>query len=67
MLLVARYSVTHGLHALRLEGGRVTEVRVIAGPEGIGNITDVVVGPDGQIVMLAFWDLKLLIATGWDG
>lgn len=64
-LLVARFSVTVGLHALEVEEGRASSLSVVAGPDEIGNITDVAVGPDGQIVMAAFWDLKLLIATGW--
>jgi mono/diheme cytochrome c family protein len=64
-LLVGRFSVTVGVHALEIEDGRASTVSVVAGPTGIGNITDVVVGPEGQIVMAAFWDLKVLIATGW--
>jgi hypothetical protein len=40
-------------------------VRVITGPE-VRNVTDVVVGPDGQIVIADFWGLRLLVATGWE-
>jgi glucose/arabinose dehydrogenase len=64
-LLIGKFSGTAGLQVLHLAGGRVEAVELIAGRPIVGNVTDVAVGPDGQIVVAAFWDLKILIATGW--
>lgn len=67
-LLVAKFSGSTGLLALEIDGGTVVAVDVLTTPParfGEGNLTDVAVGPDGQIVIAAFWDLRLLVSTGW--
>lgn len=64
LLLVGKFSGGRGVQALDLDSDPVT-ARVITGPE-IRNVTDVVVGPDGQIVIADFWNLKVLIATEWE-
>lgn len=64
LLLVGKFSGGRGVQAIDLDADPVT-VRVITGPE-VRNVTDVVVGPDGQIVIADFWGLRLLVATGWE-
>lgn len=64
-ILVAKFSGTVGLQALRLDGTRVVEVRQLVTRPEVNNVTDVVVGPDGQIVFAEMWDMRLRIATGW--
>jgi hypothetical protein len=63
-LLVGKFSGGRGVQALDIDGDDVT-VRVITGPE-ILNVTDVAVGPAGEILIADFWGLRLLIATGWE-
>jgi hypothetical protein len=64
-LLVGKFSGSLGAQALDIDGDQVTAT-VIAGLPTVRNITDVAVGPGGEIVLADFWGLRLLIATGWE-
>lgn len=62
-LLVAKFSGAEGLQALQVEDGNVVAVRVLIPFEENRNITDITVGPDGEIILAEFWAGRLLIAT----
>ena len=64
-LLVSKFSGAAGLQALRVEDGRVAEVRVLATRPLLSNVTDVAIGPDGQIVIAEFWEKRLRIANSY--
>ena len=61
-LLVSKFSGAAGLQALAIEDGRVTDVAVVATRPQLSNVTDVAVGPNGEIVIAEFWEQRLRIA-----
>ncbi len=63
-LLVGKFSGALGLQAIDVDGGGASAVRTLT-DEGTRNVTDVVVGPDGQIVIAEFWAKRLRIADGY--
>lgn len=64
-LLVGKFSGAMGVQALRLEDDRVAEVRSLTGVPETRNVTDVAIGPDGQIVIAEFWERRLRISTSY--
>lgn len=64
-LLVSKFSGAAGLQALRFEGDRVAEVRVLATRPQLSNVTDVAVGPDGQVVIAEFWEKQLRVGRSY--
>ena len=64
-LLVGKFSGAMGLEALRVEGGAIVEVRSLTGVPETRNVTDVAVGPEGQIVIAEFWEQRLRISSGY--
>ncbi|MDA0735123.1 MAG: PQQ-dependent sugar dehydrogenase [Chloroflexi bacterium] len=62
MLLVGKFSGGLGLQALRVEGDGVTDVISVASPPSVRNITDVAIGPNGEILLAEFWERRILIS-----
>ena len=60
-LLVSKFSGAAGLQALAIDDGRVTDVAVVATRPQLSNVTDVAVGPNGEIVIAEFWEKRLRI------
>lgn len=64
-LLVGKFSGSLGVQALRVEDGVVTSVRTLTAPPTTRNVTDIAVGPDGQIVIAEFWERRVRISGGY--
>ncbi|MDA0353306.1 MAG: PQQ-dependent sugar dehydrogenase [Chloroflexi bacterium] len=64
-LLVSKFSGATGLQALTVEDGRVVAVQVLATKPLLSNVTDVAVGPNGELVIAEFWEKRLRIARGY--
>ena len=64
-LLVAKFTGGVGIQALRIEADQVVETRTLAVEADVGNVTDVAVGPNGEIVIVEFWNQRLRIATSY--
>jgi len=62
MLLVGKFSGGLGLQALRVEGNGVTDVISLANPPSVRNVTDVAIGPNGEILLAEFWERRILIS-----
>jgi glucose/arabinose dehydrogenase/mono/diheme cytochrome c family protein len=64
-LLVGKFSGGLGLSALLVSGEGVSAVRTLAAPPALRNVTDVAVGPGGEIVVAEFWERRLRISRGY--
>ena len=64
-LLVGKFSGGLGLEALELHGEGAETVRALTSPPDTRNVTDVVVGPDGEIVIAEFWEQRIRISRGY--
>ncbi|MFQ5426735.1 MAG: hypothetical protein ACE5EV_06620, partial [Gaiellales bacterium] len=65
-LLVGEFSGGLGLEALRLEGDHVVDVRTLTAPPTTRNVTDVAVGPAGEIVIAEFWEQRIRISSRYE-